>query len=146
MIEHLFPMNGDRPYPPRTTDFTQTFWDGLAERQFMTTSCMDCGKKTFPPKPICPACLGAKVEWVELAGEGRIYSFTIIHAAPSIFAHETPYAVGIVDTLEGLRVAARLLISPGRLRIAMPVSVARMDYDDGAYFGFVEMKGDNAHE
>jgi len=146
MIEHLVPMTGDRPYPPRTTDFTRTFWEGLADQRFLTTACTDCGKKTFPPKPICPACLSAKVEWVKLAGEGHIYSFTIIHAAPSIFAKETPYAVGIVDTVEGLRLGARLLISPDRLRISMPVSVARMDYDDGPYFGFVETKGDGADD
>ena len=146
MIKHVIPMQGERPYPPRTSRFTQVFWRGLAEGRFMTTRCADCGKTTFPPKPVCPACLGANVKWSELSGQGHIYSYTIIHAAPSIFARETPYAVGIIDTPEGVRIGARLLVSPERLRVTMPVEVGRMDYEDGPFFGFVEAKGHNTDD
>ena len=146
MIEHVIPMTGNRPYPPRISGFTQTFWDGLTEGRFLTTCCAACQKTTFPPKPICPACLGAKVEWREISGRGHIYSYTIVHAAPSIFTHEAPYAVGIVDTPEGLRMAARLLISPERLRVTMPVAVGRMAYEDGSFFGFIEAEGDRAND
>ncbi|MBV1895802.1 MAG: OB-fold domain-containing protein [Rhodobacteraceae bacterium] len=141
MIEHVIPMTGNRPYPPRTSGFTKTFWDGIAEGRFQTTTCTDCQKTTFPPKPICPACMGANVEWKEISGRGTIYSYTIIHAAPSIFAHETPYAVGIVDTPERLRIGARLLIPQERLQVSMPVAVGRMEYEDGPFFGFVEAEG-----
>ena len=41
---------------------------------------------------------------------------------------------------------ARLLVSPERLRVTMPVEVGRMDYEDGPFFGFVEAKGHNTDD
>ena len=44
------------------------------------------GRLTFPPKPFCPYDWGREVEWVELSGRGKLYSQTVIHAAPAAFA------------------------------------------------------------
>ena len=123
---------GPRPWPPRVSAFTRPFWDALAEGRLTTTRGRTSGRLTFPPKPFCPYDWG-EVEWVDLSGRARLYSQTVIHAAPAVFAREAPIHNGIVDLDEGLRVAARIL-GDASLDAAMQCVVLR--YADGPLFAF----------
>jgi uncharacterized OB-fold protein len=71
------------------------------------THCATCDLRFFPAKPVCPQC-GTEdaVEQVELAPRGRLYSFSVVHAAPAGFA--TPYVVGFVDLDDGVRVFSQI--------------------------------------
>jgi len=126
-------MAGARPYPPRVSAHTKTFWDALAEGRLTTTRGKTSARLTFPPKPFCPYDWGREVEWIELTGRGKLYSQTVIHAVPAAFQGEAPIRNGIVDLDEGLRVAARILGEP-ELDATMECVV--LDYDDGPLFGF----------
>ena len=123
---------GPRPWPPRVSAFTRPFWDALAEGRLTTTRGRTSGRLTFPPKPFCPYDWG-EVEWVDLSGRARLYSQTVIHAAPAVFAREAPIHNGIVDLDEGVRVAARIL-GDAALDAAMECVVLR--YADGPLFAF----------
>jgi hypothetical protein len=57
-----------RAFPPRMSEFTRRFWQGLAASRFETTRCDDCARLTFPPKPFCPHCWSQRVTWVPLSG------------------------------------------------------------------------------
>jgi len=94
-----------RAFPPRMTEFTERFWQGLSNGRFETTRCDDCERLTFPPKPFCPHCWSGRVAWLPLSGRGKLYSQTVVHAAPAAFQDEVPYRVGIVDLEEGVRIA-----------------------------------------
>jgi uncharacterized OB-fold protein len=122
-----------RSYPPRVSEFTYRFWSSLREGLFETTSCRDCARTTFPPKPFCPHCWSKNLTWVPLSGNGRLYSQTVIHAAPAVFRAETPYRVGIVDLDEGLRIATRIIAdnTPG---LDTPVEIVVLRYVDGPLF------------
>ena len=124
---------GRRSYPPRVSAFTRSFWDGLAEGRWQTTCCQDCGRQTFPPKPVCPHCWGTHIEWTPLSQRGTLYSWTRIHAAPTAFAGEVPYAVGIVDLDSGLRLACRL-VDGTDLKPGMAVEMTVLQYEDGPLF------------
>jgi uncharacterized protein len=97
------------PYPPRRTEFTRIFWEALGEGRFLTTRGVRSGRYTFPPKPISPHEWSEQVEWVELSGKGKLYSWTTMHAVPAVFAHESPYRICVVDLDEGVRLATRLM-------------------------------------
>ena len=128
-------MNVRRAYPPRLSAFTRLFWDGLRQGYWQTTCCDDCQKSTFPPKPVCPHCWSVKTHWVDMAARGTLYSWTRIHAAPAVFAAEAPYAVGIVDLSNGLRLACRLVDAEGmNWTVGMPVEMVVLDYEDGPLF------------
>ena len=126
-------MSGARPWPPRVSEFTKPFWDGLAAGHFNTVRCRACGKRTFPPKPFCPHCWAREMDWVPLAPRGTVYASTVVHAAPKLFAHEIPYRVCIVDLADGLRIATRLLASDD-FAVGAPVEIVALDYDDGSLF------------
>jgi uncharacterized OB-fold protein len=122
-----------RSYPPRVSSFTQRFWSSLQEGRFETTSCEDCGRASFPPKPFCPHCWSKHLTWIPLRGRGRLYSQTVIHAAPAVFRAETPYRVGIVDLDEGLRIATRIISDPTP-ELDTSVEIIVLRYTDGPLF------------
>lgn len=127
---------GARAYPPRSSEFTKTFWDGLRQGVWQSTCCNACGRQTFPPRPVCPHCWSNDVRWSDLATQGTLYSWTRIHAAPAVFGAESPYAVGIVDLDSGIRLACRLIDAPGVVWApGMTVEIAALQYEDGALFG-----------
>lgn len=68
-----------------------------------------CLQFSFPTKPFCPHCWYRMVDWAEFTGRVTLYSWTRVHAAPSAFAADVPYIVGVVDLVDGVRIATRIL-------------------------------------
>ena len=125
---------GPRPYPPRLTEFTTTFWNDLSKGRFMLSRCEDCSHKSFPPKRICPLCWSRKIGWTEHDGRGVLYSHAQVHGAPAYFQNELPFRVCVVDLVDGPRVATRLIeASEGNL-FGAAVNLVTLQYDDGALF------------
>jgi uncharacterized OB-fold protein len=95
------------------------FYSELADGRFMTTRCNACELTFFPPRSLCPTCLGTEVEWVELSGRGSVYAFTQQHYA---ILFTKPEVVGVIE-LEGC--SGRMLALIGArfedIRIGMPV-------------------------
>src|SRR5258708_24151585 len=123
-----------RAFPPRMTEFTQRFWQGLSSGQFETTRCEDCGRLTFPPKPFCPHCWSKWISWVPVSGRGKLYSQTVVHAAPAVFQDEVPYRVGIVDLDERVPISTRVL-SEREPALDAVVEMDVLNYRDGPLFG-----------
>jgi uncharacterized OB-fold protein len=128
-------MPGQRAYPPRVSAFTRPFWQALGEGRWISTRCDGCGHQTFPPKLACPRCGSTAVAWTPLDTRGTLYSWTRVHAAPTAFAAEAPYCLGIVDLDAGVRLACRL-IDDARAppRIGGAVEMLRLRYADGDLF------------
>ena len=124
-------------YPPRITEFTRTFWEGLAAGRFLTSRCTDCEHMTFPPKPICPECWEPNVEWVELSGRGTLVSYTEVSAAPQMFAKDAPYTLCIVDLDEGVRCVSRVLADWDDLEPDARVHVVFREAEPTYLFEFV---------
>ena len=127
-------VEGRRPYPPRMSTFTQKFWQGLAEGKFLGTRCTSCAKASFPPKPFCPYCWSDPIEWIALSPSGTVYSSTVMHAVPSVFRHEVPYRVGIVDLDDGIRIATRVLGVQEGFGVGARTEIVVLQYEDGPLF------------
>jgi uncharacterized OB-fold protein len=70
----------------------------------MAGKCTRCGKIHLPPRPLCDECYGQEFEWVEVSGKGRLLTYTIIHISPPQFQALVPYAVGIVELSDRLKI------------------------------------------
>jgi uncharacterized OB-fold protein len=125
---------GTRPYPPRLTEFTTTFWTELSKGRFMLSRCEDCTHKSFPPKRICPICWSRNIGWTEHNGRGAIYSHAQVHTAPAYFKDELPFRVCVVDLLDGPRIATRLIEATEGDLFGASVNLVSLQYDDGALF------------
>ncbi len=95
--------------------------------------CPHCQELIFPPRDVCPACGGEAKEVYHFSGKGTVYSFTVMHDAPTGFEGTTPYTVALVKLEEGPVVTAQLTDLGGETaQIGMPVEmVTRRLRDDG---------------
>ena len=124
---------------PRVTADNRPFWDALRERRFITTRCKDCGRVSFPPRLLCPSCLSATREWIELSGRGAIYAFTRHHVVPRAYIEEAPYITAMVDLSEGPRILTRIENTDyEKLGIGQPVVVGYKQLTDEITFFFFE--------
>ncbi len=110
----------------KTSDQTEFYMPNL----FSTTPythliagrCKACGKYTFPKYYACPFCFSDELEDAPLSQNGTLHSFTIVRR--SLPGYPVPYALGLVDFPEGVRVMAQIETkNPGELRLDMEMGV-----------------------
>jgi hypothetical protein len=113
----------------------------LTERKVMGSRCKKCGALALPPRPICIACHGGDLEWVEFKGRGKLAALTSIVVAPPAMAREgfgrnNPYIVGVVELEEGVKAVARITgvdaKKPDQIRMGMPLHADFVSKGDGA--------------
>ncbi|WP_328499310.1 OB-fold domain-containing protein [Streptomyces sp. NBC_00414] len=109
-----------RPRPVVNRD-NAGFWEGVSRHRLLIQRCEKCGTLRFPWLPGCNSCGGQEWDTVEAAGEGTVYSYVVMHHPP-FPAFDPPYAVGLVELAEGVRMISNVVGVPhDRVRIGMPV-------------------------
>lgn len=121
---------------PEITPVNQPFWDGAKAGKLVMQRCNDCGSWIFCPRPICVECNSEKLEWVQMNGKGKVFSFTIIREvvgnALRGFAPDIPYVTAWVDLDEGPRFCSNIIGCPVEsVSIGMPVEVVFEDSGQG---------------
>ena len=107
------------------------FFIALEDQRFMATRCESCAKVYAPPRPLCPACL-QPTTWIELAGDGSVETWSVLHFSPGsnadVRALETPYVLAYV-LLDGADTLFPHLLKapPDQIRHGMRVKVAYAD-------------------
>ncbi len=96
--------------------------------------CAECGKLSLGTGHPCPFCGSQGGTLVPLSGRGRLVSWTVIRVAPGRYAGEAPYAVGLLELPEGLRLTARLEGDPEQLSAGQAVAFASLDPARGPIF------------
>ena len=115
----------DRPLPVPDAA-TAPYWDAARAGRLAMPRCLDCGQMHFYPRTLCPGCGSERLEWAECSGAGTIYSFTVMHRAPSpAFAADVPYVVAVIALAEGPRLMSRIDgCAPDAVRIGANVRAA----------------------
>lgn len=121
-----------RPLPWPDAE-TAPYWEAAKRRELMVQRCTACGTHRFYPRALCPACHADGVEWVKVSGRGSVYSFTVVHRAPSpAFAGKVPYALAIVALDEGPHLLSEIVgTQPGDVAIGMRLAVDFQEIGDG---------------
>ncbi|WP_051471191.1 Zn-ribbon domain-containing OB-fold protein [Patulibacter minatonensis] len=117
-------MSAETPGVPVAEDLFEQGADGVG---LIGTRCAGCGAHYFPVSLSCrnPVCDDKRTVRTTLGRTGTLYSWTVQHyRPPALYRADEwePYAVGLVEVPEGLRVLAKLI---GRdtdaLEVGMPV-------------------------
>ncbi len=118
-------------FRPEITPLHAPFWDGLRRHELLVQQCANCGRLRFVPTELCPACYSSKATWSRVSGRGRVYTFTVVHRAPTpAYQADAPYALAYVELEEGPRLPARLVdVDLESVMVGMPVEVV---FDDVA--------------
>ncbi|MBW2368180.1 MAG: OB-fold domain-containing protein [Deltaproteobacteria bacterium] len=90
--------------------------------RLLGNKCIACGRAYFPKVKFCFDCLAKDIEDVVLSRRGMLYSYTIGRMASTHF--QPPYAVGLIDLPESIRVFAPLKLSKNEsYRIGMEMEI-----------------------
>ncbi|MBZ3907695.1 bifunctional MaoC family dehydratase N-terminal/OB-fold nucleic acid binding domain-containing protein [Streptomyces griseiscabiei] len=117
-----------RPRPVVNRD-NSGFWEGVSRHRLLIQRCAGCATLRLPWLPGCNACGSPDWDTVEASGEGVVYSYVVMHHPP-FPAFDPPYAVGLIELAEGVRMVSNVIGVPyDKVRIGMPVQLefARCD-------------------
>ena len=126
------------------------YWREIPQRyRYEAARCNHCSKVFFPPRVVCNSCRGRKFTATTLPKEGTLVTFTVIHVAPTGFGDEVPYAVGIIQLGENVRITAQVVdCDPNTLNIGDKVRLefrkVRSDGESGILcygYKFVPIRG-----
>ncbi|MFI0820908.1 Zn-ribbon domain-containing OB-fold protein [Streptomyces sp. NPDC021098] len=91
--------------------------------------CSRCAVTVCPPEDTCPRC-GEPADATTLRGAGTLWTWTVQRYAPKSPPYQAPpggfvpFALGYVELVEGVRVAAVLDVDHlDAIRIGMPLTV-----------------------
>ena len=111
---------------PYISKYTRPFWDGLLQDRLLAQECARCTTKFFPARSRCPTCLSKEWKWIELSGEGTLYSWSQVQFLPP-----KPYVMGVVELKEGIgRSIARISGSHENLTIGQRVRANFVKFKD----------------
>ena len=115
-----------RPLPNLRDLDTRGFWQATKDRRLTYQQCADCGTVVFYPRRHCTGCLSANLTWKESAGQGRVYTYSIVRQSyHPFFRSMAPYAVAWIDLDEGPRLVSNVVgvEEPSSVQIGMRVKV-----------------------
>jgi uncharacterized OB-fold protein len=107
-----------RPLPSFPEPDTEPYWRATREHRLL-----------YRPSGDRPH--DGRSEWLESAGLGTVYTFTVIrqHGHP-YFRSRTPYVVGYIDLDEGFRLLAEIAEDPAGVQVGQRVRVDWEDHDE----------------
>lgn len=94
-------MSYDKPLP--TLDvWSRPFWEACKDERLIAQKCAVSGEVWWPPGPVSPVTRQEDWDWVDLSGEGTVWSWVIMHQRYFAgFAPEIPYNIAQVRLDEG---------------------------------------------
>ncbi|RLI41283.1 hypothetical protein DRO59_07330 [Candidatus Bathyarchaeota archaeon] len=102
----------------------EQFYKYVEQGKFMGGRCKKCGTIYLPPRSLCTKCFSKDFEWVEISPKGKLLTYTIIHVAPVQFQSMAPYAVGIVQLENGLKIPGMIRdVEHEKIEIGMELQV-----------------------
>jgi uncharacterized OB-fold protein len=126
------------PEPLRDAD-SEPFWSGCDQGRLRLQRCAACAAFRFPPGPVCPACGSFDSHWVGAAGRGAVHSWVVVHVPfVDALADQVPYAVGLVELEEGVRMVATI---EGCAHEEIAAGMAVVVHFDGGLPAFVPAAG-----
>jgi uncharacterized OB-fold protein len=102
----------------------EQFYKFLSQGKLMAGKCQRCGKIHLPPRPLCDNCFSQQFTWIPVSGKGKLLTFSVIHIAPTQFQAIAPYAVGIVQLENDLKIHGMISgVAPEQLKIGMNLAI-----------------------
>lgn len=110
---------------PKITPGAAHYWDCATRERFVIPKCKDCDAVFFYPRVWCPFCFSQNLDWHQASGNGKVYSFSIVHQAPfPAYKNDVPYVLAVIELEEGPRMMANVLhCDPYSVVVDMPVRV-----------------------
>jgi uncharacterized OB-fold protein len=108
------------------------FWEACRDGKFLLHRCARCNRHYWP----ATRCIEHGAEamgWVESAGKGEVYTYTIVHHAYTpAMKGKTPYAVAVVKLDEGPFYHTNIIdCPPDKVAVGMRVQATMIPHETG---------------
>jgi len=120
-----------RPLPSLEELDTAAFWRATRDGQFRYQQCAGCGTVVWHPRAHCTGCTDGELQWQTAAGEGVVYSFSVVRQSyHPFFRNKVPYVVALVDLDEGPRFLTNLIeADPADVHVGQRVTIAWEEHE-----------------
>jgi uncharacterized OB-fold protein len=123
------------PVPvPGPDGLTKPYWEGTRAKRLMIQRCTACGEHQWGPEWICHGCHSFDLDWVEVKGRGRVFSWERpIHPVHPALNGHGPYVIVLVElpAAGNVRMLGNLLGDPMQeVRIGDAVEAVFEPHDD----------------
>ena len=112
---------------PVVEPLTEPYWSAARAHRLVIQRCTACGTYRHLPHRLCGNCQSPDHEWVESAGLGTVYTYTIVgHPVHDATNDAVPYNVAIVelDDCGGVLVPSNIVdCSSDEMAVGMAVTV-----------------------
>ena len=121
-----------KPLPDVADPNMAPYWAAAKRHELRMQRCTSCEYVRFPAARHCPECLEENDEWVELSGQGTVWSFGVYHHVFNrAFADDIPYNVALVQLEEGPRLVTNIVdVENEAIEMGMAVEVVFDDVTD----------------
>jgi uncharacterized protein len=80
---------------PRPSLHSRPYWEGCRRQQLLSQRCAECSFRGLSAFTVCAQCQATSPVWEESAGQGSLYSWTVVWRPPDP-AFVVPYAPAVV--------------------------------------------------
>jgi hypothetical protein len=102
----------------------EQFYKNISHGKLLAGKCKKCGKIHLPPRPVCDDCYSRDFEWTAVPTKGKLLTYTVIHIAPAQFQSMAPYAMGIVQLENGLKIPGMIkAIALEQIKVGMDLII-----------------------
>ncbi len=102
----------------------EQFYKHISQGKLLGGRCTKCGKLHLPPRPLCDNCYSKDFKWTEIPARGRLVTYTVIYIAPAQFQSMAPYAMGIVQLADDLKIPGMIRgVALEQIRIGMELTM-----------------------
>jgi uncharacterized OB-fold protein len=95
--------------PPRWRSFSKRYWDATRERKLLVQFDPKTQRYQYFPRACGNATGNSALEWREVSGKGKVFSYTIAKRSREPFAGHEPFFIVLVTLDEGVNVMANMV-------------------------------------
>jgi uncharacterized OB-fold protein len=120
-------------FEPHESEAAGPFWEATRRDELVVPWCTACDRPFWYPREVCPSCLGTAIDWRPASGTGEVYAVSVQHRpGPGRDPEDGPYAVALVDLVEGVRMMTNVVgCPPGDVTVGMAVQLTWAPLSDG---------------
>lgn len=127
----------------RPASFSKPYWDATREKKLLIQYCPRTQQYQFFPRPVSIFTGRRELEWREVSGHGRVFSYTIATLGLGPFRGHEPYIVALVELDEGVQIMANIVeCELDAIRIGMEVVPFWAPLSDGTHLLMFRPAGD----
>ncbi|MGH7118600.1 MAG: Zn-ribbon domain-containing OB-fold protein [Acetobacteraceae bacterium] len=109
-------------HPPTPSSFSAPYWEATRQKKLLVQRCIRTGKYQWFARPVSIFSGRRDLEWREVCGRGKVFTWTVTRRGPGAFRGHEPYMVATVTLDVGVNVIANLIHCPlDKCRVGLTV-------------------------